>query len=554
MFVSYAQSFEDVMLWRAVGKLAHGFYIDVGTSDSMEHSVTKTFYTKGWLEAAYRSRSWRIAVPVRAVGNAMRRRRARPRLLARPDTPTIFVECTHTYRSDLNTGIQRVVRNVLRHAAVSAARYGYSVVPVVLESNQFVAADLGQVLADKSRAASVVPGVPANIPGGFRGFAQNLWRLLLRALVATLPFAPVQRFLFASPDQFGFAWCVLLPVRALRLRRWPEQRLQPAGPISLDQYASCDRSILLLLDSSWPFPIWPAVERFRRRGGKVIGVIYDLIPITHPHTCVPNLTIAFTAWLREHARHTEAFISISRSTANYLAQFIATLPNSRGGPVHPAAIDYFHLGSEPELDLAEREDQPRPGIKRIFDAERHVFLMVGSFEPRKKHSYVLDAFDRHWAQGGDAALVMIGRHGWKTEDFLARVADHPQFDRRVFLVRDATDSELDYAYRSASALIIASEIEGFGLPVAEAFQRGLPVLCSDIPVFREIAEGKATFFDLSHSCHLADALMEFCRSHDVEQRVARSPQSWITWRQSTDQFFAAMMRVLAVPAASPAGR
>jgi O-antigen biosynthesis alpha-1,2-rhamnosyltransferase len=169
---------------------------------------------------------------------------------------------------------------------------------------------------------------------------------------------------------------------------------------------------------------------------------------------------------------------------------------------------------------------------------------------------VLDAFDAYWAQGGDAALVMIGRQAWKTEAFLERVADHPEFDRRLFLVRDATDSELDYAYRSASALIISSEIEGFGLPVVEAFQRGLPVLCSDIPVFREIAEGKATFFDLSHSECLAGALTEFCRSHNIEQRGERSPQSWITWRQSTDQLCDAIMRALGremAPSASPAG-
>lgn len=504
------------------------------------------------LEATYRSRSWRITAPIRAAGNTLHRRRARHKrlrrpMLAGPDTPTLFIECTHTSYSDLNTGIQRVVRNVLRNAAASAARYGYAVVPVVLESNQFVAADLGQVLADKSRVASLDAAVPANASSGLRGFAQSVWRLLLRALTFMLPFAPVQRFLFASPDRFGLAWYVLLPLRALRLRPWPERR---PTPISLDQYASCDSSILVLLDSSWTFPIWPAVKRFRQRGGKVAGVIYDLIPITHPHTAVPHLTIAFRAWLQEHVRHTDAFIGISRSTADQLAQFIATLSDKRDARRHPAAIDHFHLGAE--LDLVAVEDEPRPDIKRIFDVERHLFLMVGSFEPRKNHCYVLDAFDAYWAQGGDAALVMIGRQAWKTEAFLDRVANHEQLDRRLFLVRDATDSELDYAYRSASALIIASEIEGFGLPVAEAFQRGLPVLCSDIPVFREIAEDKATFFDLSHSDRLADALMEFCHSHDVEQRAARSPQSWITWQQSTDQLCAAIMRALA-PVASPSG-
>ena len=469
----------------------------------------------------------------------MLRARHPPRrpLLARPDAVTLFIECTHTYRSDLNTGIQRVVRNVLRNAADSAARYGYAVEPVVLENNQLVLADLGQVLADKSR------GAPVDASGRVRGFAQSTWRLLLRVLAFLLPFAPVQRFLLASPDRFGLAWFVLLPAQALRLIPRPKRTAEHYGPICLDDHARCDGSVLVLLDSSWTIPIWSSVERFKRRGGKVVGIIYDLIPITHPHTSMPNLTVAFRKWLQEHVRYTEAFIGILRSTADQVAQFVSALSDKGEACRYRPAIDHFHLGSE--LDFVVLEDAPRLKIKRVFDAARHNFLMVGSFELRKNHSYVLDAFDAHWRRGGDAALVIIGRQAWKTEAFMERVTSHKQFDRRLFLVRDATDSELDYAYRSASALIIASEIEGFGLPIVEGFQRGLPVLCSDIVVFREIADGKATFFDLSHSSHLTETITEFCRLHDVEQRNVRAPQSWITWRESTDQLCAAITRALA---------
>ncbi len=47
-FISYAQNGEDVLLWRALGHLAGGFYIDVGANDPEEHSVTKAFYDAGW--------------------------------------------------------------------------------------------------------------------------------------------------------------------------------------------------------------------------------------------------------------------------------------------------------------------------------------------------------------------------------------------------------------------------------------------------------------------------------------------------------------------------
>ena len=47
-FITYSQNFEDVLLWRALGHIRNGFYIDVGANDPVEHSVTKAFYDAGW--------------------------------------------------------------------------------------------------------------------------------------------------------------------------------------------------------------------------------------------------------------------------------------------------------------------------------------------------------------------------------------------------------------------------------------------------------------------------------------------------------------------------
>jgi FkbM family methyltransferase len=48
MFVSYAQNFEDVMLWRALKHLETGFYLDIGAQDPIVDSVSRGFYEKGW--------------------------------------------------------------------------------------------------------------------------------------------------------------------------------------------------------------------------------------------------------------------------------------------------------------------------------------------------------------------------------------------------------------------------------------------------------------------------------------------------------------------------
>jgi alpha-1,2-rhamnosyltransferase len=441
--------------------------------------------------------------------------------------PTVFIECTHTYHSVLNTGVQRVVRNILRHAPAVARDLGYDAVPVIVEGDRFRVADAGRVLADKQNA----PDAAAATTVG-----RLVWRAALRCVAAALPFAGVRAFLYAPPHHPGLARGLLRLAAPFR-RPAPA----PAGPSGgLDDFDRYDGSILLLLDSSWATPIWPATRRFKERGGAVVGVMYDLIPLTHPHASVPELVVAFRAWVAAQLRWTDGFVCISQATADALAGQIRAL----GGSSRPGVrIEHFHLGAD--LDLAVPDAPVRQPIRDIFAADdRHVFLMVGTIEPRKMHAYVLDAFERFWARGGAAALVIVGRQSWMMPAFLERVARHPQRDRRLFVLRDASDAELDHCYRQASALVIASEIEGFGLPVVEAFQRGLPVLCSDIAVFREIADGRATFFSLSDPGHLADALSEFCRRVALGARRHRDPQGWIGWRESTEQLFAAIMRAL----------
>jgi alpha-1,2-rhamnosyltransferase len=183
-------------------------------------------------------------------------------------------------------------------------------------------------------------------------------------------------------------------------------------------------------------------------------------------------------------------------------------------------------------------------LKEIFSAQRHAFIVVGSIEPRKNHSFILDAFEEFWRNAGEASLVLIGQIGWKSEKVIDRIAHHKELGRRLFLLHDTSDTELDYAYRNASALVIASKIEGFGLPVVEAFQRGLPVLCSDIRVFREIADGRALFFALDEPHRLTTALMDFAKTNALSGRQHRTPLPWLTWRESTEQLFEVSMKIL----------
>ena len=94
------------------------------------------------------------------------------------------------------------------------------------------------------------------------------------------------------------------------------------------------------------------------------------------------------------------------------------------------------------------------------------------------------------------------------------------------IAKGASDADIEFAYRNAHFLLQASEVEGFGLPIIEAAANGLPLLITDIAVFREIAGDHARYFEAGDVDSLHRRLMEpgpFERS---------DPAIGVSWRES----------------------
>ena len=118
---------------------------------------------------------------------------------------------------------------------------------------------------------------------------------------------------------------------------------------------------------------------------------------------------------------------------------------------------------------------------------------------------------------------------------MRRIRTHPLLNEKLFLIEKFTDAEINLCYASATALIAASTAEGFGLPIVEAALHHIPVLASDIPVFREVGGEGATYFSLESPAHLAHAVKAM--SHiSAEERLAMAANiKTLTWRQSATE-------------------
>ncbi len=404
-------------------------------------------------------------------------------------TRRIFIDVTRTARGKTHTGIQKVVRSIYRSLR-QETEAGTEVTPVVIQkSGAYPLDDLEEHpyergMAGKGRSGSLAKRSTASLSAHLR----THWVERIQ------PFAVKHR---ARPDLKALRWTVRRAFAARRLLESSVSRLRRGRPV---RFRPGD--VLLLPDSTWSTDPWPVVQRAKQAGAQVVAIWYDVIPITQPHFFPPSLVNAFRNYLTLTIGHADRIVCISRTVqAEVELQACALGATAR---IH-------HL--YPLVTVAEPPPSPRPDMVALFDS-RPSLVIVATIEPRKGHAILLDACEALWAQGLDFNLVVIGRVGWQVDALMARLRRHEERENRLFLYHDATDADVAYALGRAVLMVFPSQAEGLGLPILEAAMAGCPTLCSDIPVFREIATPETRFFAPYGADALARALGDMLTSNE----------------------------------------
>jgi alpha-1,2-rhamnosyltransferase len=447
----------------------------------------------------------------------------------------LLVECTYVFEHpDANSGIQRVVRNVIQQLPTADAKR--ECIPVVM-----INGGLYQVKSLAPLKSSTLDLMSLRVK--LEQWANTFW-LRHRTLERRRPFSQshfARRVLYVGCRLGAFA-CFSLPMRLLD--RALKGKQIPERCVAL-QHRAGDQ--LVLLDSSWHANFFPLAEQLKRDGVGIVSVIYDLIPLTHPQFCDAGLVKVFNDWFDWIARTADGYVAISTTIRDQVRQEMLR----RIGPqqVQQRWFDYFHLGSE--LDLSDARAEVDRGLLQMFKTPEPVFLMVSTIEPRKNHAYLLDAFERAWAVGSKARLCIAGKIGWKCDALIERIRQHPELNQRLFMFNTLSDRSLEHAYSHATALVFPSYVEGFGLPLVEAMQRGLPAMGSDIPVFREIGGDYMAYFDLADPQSLANLVTDTERSGVFPAPLSLEQWRWLSWREASAQLVQRIERNLNSPEPVP---
>lgn len=195
-----------------------------------------------------------------------------------------------------------------------------------------------------------------------------------------------------------------------------------------------------------------------------------LYPQWHPAERVRFMEKHFRAGLER----ADAVITVSEAIRKEALELFSLAPDRVHAIPNGVDLRRFHPGTE----------DSRRTVRRRLNLPEHFILHVGTLEPRKNLSGLLDAHAAlPEALQRRFPLLLAGAPGWNNADILAKIEKRSAY---VHLRGYVADADLPDLYRAADVVAYPSWYEGFGLPALEALACGCPTLISTDAALREV--------------------------------------------------------------------
>ncbi|MEM8504543.1 MAG: glycosyltransferase family 1 protein [Cyanobacteria bacterium P01_D01_bin.1] len=291
------------------------------------------------------------------------------------------------------------------------------------------------------------------------------------------------------------------------------------------------------------------------RGARVMTV-YDVSFALYPEYAT-SVSRSYYSAVKRCLQWTDLVITISESSKQDIMNCFQ-IPAERVW-VTPLASRYPILPSNSD-EVEQDESRQFGGVPKAFlsglnrhaaspnlKLDRPYLLFVGTLEPRKNITAIIQAFDQlKSGYGVDHQLLLVGRRGWLYEPIFAAIqqSSYRDYIHQLDYVAELFMSAL---YQNATAFVYPSYYEGFGLPVLESMSLGCPVVSSNASSIPEVAGDAAILVPPDDVDALADALYRLIESPSLRRHYVRAGYeqvrkfSWAKTAQSTIAAYCSLM-------------
>ncbi|MFY7900654.1 MAG: glycosyltransferase family 4 protein [Chitinophagaceae bacterium] len=234
---------------------------------------------------------------------------------------------------------------------------------------------------------------------------------------------------------------------------------------------------------------------------KQIPIIHDINFEHNPKDVALKNRIYFQFFFPRFAKKATRIATISA----YSKQDIASLYK-----VSPSKIDNISCGIN--SNFAPLQPFQIEQIQQKWTKGKPYFFFVGSMHPRKNIQRLIQAFSLFKQQTqSDIQLVLAGAILWKTGD-MKDCYEQSSFKNDIIFTGRLSDSDLQQLLGAALALSFVPTFEGFGLPIVEAFQAQVPVICSNVTSMPEVAGNAALLVNPFNIQEISNAMQQMANN------------------------------------------
>jgi glycosyltransferase involved in cell wall biosynthesis len=192
-------------------------------------------------------------------------------------------------------------------------------------------------------------------------------------------------------------------------------------------------------------------------------------------------------------------------------------------------------------------DSVKAETKKRFSNGKEYFLFVGSLNPRKNISRLIQAFDAFKKEShSDMKLVLAGSHAWGGSDIYKTIDALSCKDDIVFTNR-LSEEDLANVMASAFALTFVPYFEGFGIPLVEAMQSEIPIITSNVTSLPEIAGDAAMFVNPFEVNEIKNAMLKLRNSPELQKQLVENGKlrkNNFSWDKSADLLWRSIEKTL----------
>ncbi|MDR3582783.1 MAG: glycosyltransferase family 1 protein [Candidatus Pacebacteria bacterium] len=264
---------------------------------------------------------------------------------------------------------------------------------------------------------------------------------------------------------------------------------------------------------------------------KIVTIIHDVSFKVYKQFIKKSDLFFLNCLIPRSIKRADKVVGVSKFTRNEIIKYYKT---------DPAKVDFIYNAVADDFSAEDTSEEKIKSVKEKYHLPEKYILYIGTLQPRKNISTLVEAFAllKMGGKFDSLKLVIAGGKGHNYDKKIDTAVANNKLEQDVIFPGFVAEEDKAALMAAADIFCFPSFYEGFGIPILEAMSVGTPVAASDIAPHREIADEAALFFNPDVAGEITQKLTEILKNNTLHNNLTIKGHAQVpkfSWRQTAEK-------------------